>query len=128
MTTVLAGMLMPRARVSVANTARTRPAANSSSTTSLNAGSIPAWCAAMPRRRPVQPVAVAEDGQVLRRDVGGAALGDLLDRLGLFGRGQPQARDQALLDGGVAAGPAEDERDRGQQARRSRAATITSGR
>ncbi len=53
MTTVLAVMLTPSASVSVANTARTRPAANSSSTTSLNAGSIPAWCAAMPRRSPV---------------------------------------------------------------------------
>ena len=42
MTTVLAGMLTPRARVSVANTARISPAANSSSTTSLNVGSIPA--------------------------------------------------------------------------------------
>ena len=42
MTTVLAGMLMPSARVSVANTARISPAANSSSTTSLNVGSIPA--------------------------------------------------------------------------------------
>ena len=52
MTTVLAGMLMPSARVSVAKTARTRPAANSSSTTSLKAGSMPAWCAAMPRRSP----------------------------------------------------------------------------
>ena len=48
-TTVRAGMLMPSARVSVANTARTSPRTNSSSTVSLNAGSIPAWCAAMPR-------------------------------------------------------------------------------
>ena len=43
MTTVLAGMLMPSASVSVANTTRTRPAENSSSTISLNVGSIPAW-------------------------------------------------------------------------------------
>ncbi len=50
-TTVLAGMLMPSARVSVANTALTRPATNSSSTVSLNAGSIPAWWAATPRSR-----------------------------------------------------------------------------
>ena len=66
--------------------------------------------------QPGQPLAVAEHGQVLRRDVRGAALGDLLDHLGLFRRGQPQPRDQALLDRRVAAGPAEDERDRGQQA------------
>ena len=51
-TTERAGMLMPRASVSVANTALTSPAANSSSTTSLNVGSMPAWCAAMPRSRP----------------------------------------------------------------------------
>ena len=50
-TTVRAGMLIPSARVSVANTARTSPRTNSSSTVSLNAGSIPAWCAAMPRSR-----------------------------------------------------------------------------
>ena len=48
-TTVRAGMLMPRASVSVANTTLIRPRANSSSTTSLNAASMPAWCAAMPR-------------------------------------------------------------------------------
>ena len=48
-TTVRAGMLMPSARVSVANTARTSPRTNRSSTVSLNAGSIPAWWAAMPR-------------------------------------------------------------------------------
>ena len=48
MTTVLAGMLIPRLRVSVANTTLTSPASNSSSTVSLNAGSIPAWWAATP--------------------------------------------------------------------------------
>ena len=48
-TTVRAGMLMPSARVSVAKTARTRPWVNSSSTTSLKTGSMPAWWAAMPR-------------------------------------------------------------------------------
>ena len=49
-TTVRAGMLMPRASVSVANTARTSPRTNSSSTVSLNAGMSPAWWAATPRR------------------------------------------------------------------------------
>ena len=47
-TTVLAGMLMPSDSVSVANTTFTSPASNSSSTVSLNTGSIPAWCAAIP--------------------------------------------------------------------------------
>ena len=51
-TTVRAGMLMPSARVSVAKTAFTRPRTNSSSTTSLKAGSMPAWWAASPRCSP----------------------------------------------------------------------------
>ena len=68
-----------------------------------------------PAPQPGQPLAVAEHGQVFRRDVRGAALGRLLDHLGLFRRGQPQPRGQALLDRSVTAGPAEDERDRGQQ-------------
>ncbi|MCY1219668.1 hypothetical protein D9M72_316530 [compost metagenome] len=51
-TTDRAGILTPRARVSVANTALTRPSTNSFSTTSLNVGSIPAWWAASPRSRP----------------------------------------------------------------------------
>ena len=66
--------------------------------------------------QPVQPLAVAEHGQVLGRNVRGTALGDLLDHLGLFRRGQPQPRDQALLDRRVATGPAEDEGNRRQQA------------
>ncbi len=41
-TTERAGMLMPSASVSVANTAFTRPRTNSSSTTSLKVGSMPA--------------------------------------------------------------------------------------
>ena len=52
MTTVRAGMLIPRASVSVAKTARTSPASNSSSTTSLKVGSMPAWWAAIPRCSP----------------------------------------------------------------------------
>ncbi len=48
MTTVLAGMLMPTASVSVANTAFTRPSTKHASTTSLNGGTIPAWWAATP--------------------------------------------------------------------------------
>ncbi len=49
-TTVRAGMLIPSDSVSVANTTLTSPAANSSSTASLNSGSMPAWWAATPRR------------------------------------------------------------------------------
>ena len=47
-TTVRAGMFMPRARVSVANTALINPRWNNSSTHSLNAGRSPAWCEAIP--------------------------------------------------------------------------------
>ena len=64
------------------------------------------------------PVVIAEDRQVLVGNVAGAPRGHVLDDPRLVGRGQAQARAQALLDGGVAAGPAEDERDRGQQPRR----------
>ena len=52
MTTVRAGMLMPSASVSVAKTTLHRPRRKSSSTHSLNVGSIPAWWAATPRVSP----------------------------------------------------------------------------
>ena len=48
-TTVRAGILIPRARVSVAKTAFTNPRLNNSSTAPLKLGSNPAWCAAIPR-------------------------------------------------------------------------------
>ncbi|CFE40678.1 Uncharacterised protein [Mycobacterium tuberculosis] len=51
-TTVRAGMLIPSARVSVANTALTKPAVNSSSTVCRKAGNMPAWWAARPRSNP----------------------------------------------------------------------------
>ena len=52
MTTDRAGMLMPSASVSVANTTFTSPAANASSTASFIGGTMPAWCAAMPASSP----------------------------------------------------------------------------
>ena len=52
-TTARAGMLIPRASVSVANTAFTSPAAKQPSTASLNGGTIPAWWAARPASSPV---------------------------------------------------------------------------
>ena len=51
-TTVLAGMLIPSASVSVANTTLTSPVANASSTASFIGGTIPAWCAAKPASMP----------------------------------------------------------------------------
>ena len=51
-TTVRAGMLIPRARVSVANTTFTSPSAKQASTASLNGGTMPAWWAATPASSP----------------------------------------------------------------------------
>ena len=48
------GMLMPRARVSVAKTTLRRPLTKSSSTMWRKAGSMPAWWAAKPRVRAVR--------------------------------------------------------------------------
>ncbi len=52
MTTERAGMLMPSARVSVANTTFTSPSAKASSTASFIGGTIPAWWAAKPASNP----------------------------------------------------------------------------
>ena len=65
MTTVRAGMLMPSASVSVANTTLTRPSAKQASTASLNGGTMPAWWAAMPGLEPGQPAVVAEHVEVV---------------------------------------------------------------
>ena len=62
-----------------------------------------------------QEFAVLEHGQVLVRDVLGPPLDEVGDRGDLVGLGQPQPRGQALLYRRVAAGPAEDELDGGQQ-------------
>ena len=51
-TTLLAGMFMPSAKVSVAKTTFTKPSWKSCSTTTLKAGSNPAWCAAIPFSNP----------------------------------------------------------------------------
>ena len=48
-TTLRAGMLIPSARVSVAKTTLMSPSVKHLSTPSLKAGTIPAWCGAMPR-------------------------------------------------------------------------------
>ena len=115
-TTVRAGMLMPSARVSVANTALTRPRTKHSSTVSLNAGTRPAWWAASPASRPSRH---SQKPRTCRSSSGSAPVrssmicGDL-GPLALVGQPQPGA--QALLDGGVAAVAAEHEGDRRQQA------------
>ena len=50
-TTVLAGILIPSASVSVAKTAFTKPRLKRSSTAPLKLGRRPAWCAAIPRSK-----------------------------------------------------------------------------
>src|SRR3954452_203995 len=116
-TTVRAGMLMPRASVSVAKTALTSPRTKHSSTVSLKAGTRPAWWAARPASSPSPPLPEAEDVQVLLRQRAGALVDDPGD-LGAFGLvGQAQSGQQALVDGGVATVAAEHEGDRRQEAR-----------
>ena len=63
----------------------------------------------------VEPLPVAEDGEVGGGDVGAALLHAAADLALLLGGGEPDAPGHALLDGGVAAGAAEDERDGRQQ-------------
>ncbi|MGX1121665.1 hypothetical protein RKD37_007028 [Streptomyces ambofaciens] len=65
--------------------------------------------------QPLQPLVVAQDVQVLAGDGGGALLDQGPHPLPGALVVEPEARVQALLDGGLAAGPAEDEGDRGQQ-------------
>ena len=65
--------------------------------------------------QPVEELVVAEHLEVLVGEVRAPLLDEREDLVALLGRGQPQVGVQALLDGGVAADPAEDEHDRGQQ-------------
>ena len=108
-------MLTPRARVSVAKTALTRPSTKSFSTTSLKVGSMPAWWAAKPRSSPSRQLQKPRTS----RSSEGMSWPGLVDALGndalLLLRGQPQPGGHALGDGGVAAGAGEDERDGRQQ-------------
>mmetsp|Transcript_21229 Transcript_21229/g.58994 ORF Transcript_21229/g.58994 Transcript_21229/m.58994 type:complete len:240 (+) Transcript_21229:1834-2553(+) len=61
-TALRAGMLIPAARVSVANTALSSPLWKAASTSFFHEGSRPAWCAATPRRRPVTASARTASG------------------------------------------------------------------
>ncbi len=63
----------------------------------------------------LQPLVVAEDVQVLGRNGGGALLDECADLLPRLLVVESESRVQALLDGGLAGGAAEDEGDRGQQ-------------
>src|SRR6185369_5979923 len=63
----------------------------------------------------VEPLPVPEHGEVLARYGPGARLHDLADLGALSGRGEAKPGLQALLNRGVASGPAEHEQDRRQQ-------------
>ena len=67
-------------------------------------------------REPVEEVVVAQDVQVVGVEVLGGVLDEGEDLVALLGRGEPHPGGEALGDRGVAADPAEDEDDRGQQA------------
>ena len=80
MTTLFAGMLMPSESVSVANTTFTSPSWKSSSTVSLNSGSIPAWWAATPVVRDSRKSEKPRLDEIVLVDPGGARLGSVPDR------------------------------------------------
>ena len=64
-TTDRAGMLMPSASVSVANTTFTSPAANASSTASFIGGTMPGVVRGEPGLEPGEPLVVAEHVEVV---------------------------------------------------------------
>ena len=106
---------MPSARVSVANTTLTRPSLNSSSTTSLNVGSMPAWWDGDAPRRALAELVVAEDVQVVVGQVRARGVDGRGDLGPLVGRRERDPGVHDLLNGSVAAGSAEHEDDRRQQ-------------
>ena len=91
-TTVRAGMLMPTASVSVANTTLTSPSMKHASTTSLNGGTMPAWWAAMPGLELGEELAVAEHGEVVVGEALEAGVDDLADAVALVAVGRAAAR------------------------------------
>ena len=76
----------------------------------LERGQQPGVVGGEPALQPVEPLPVAEDLEILGRDVRRYAPATI-SRISVrsSGVGQPQTRAEALAHGGVAAGPAEDE-------------------
>ena len=107
--TVRAGMLMPSANVSVAKDGPTQAADEQVLDRLLERGDETGMVRGHPAAQPVAPVPVAEHVEVLCRDGSGALVDDGLDGGALVLGGQPEPVLHALFDGGVAAGPAEDE-------------------
>ena len=113
-TTERAGMLMPRARVSVANTTFTRPAGEGLLHRLLHRRHHPRVVGGEARLEPRQPLVVAEHVEVVVGEAGGLRVGDRADEGPLVRLGEAQPGGQALLDRLVAALAAEHERDGGQ--------------
>jgi len=82
----------------------------------LERGQQPGVVRGDPPLQRVAPLPVAQHAQVALRQVTGAALDDPADLGDLVVAGQPQPGPDALRDGGVAAGAAEHEGDRREQA------------
>ena len=75
----------------MANTTLHRPRTNSSSTHSLNVGSMPGVVRGDAAGQAVEEVVVAEDVQVVVGQVPAALLDERVDLVALLRRGQPEA-------------------------------------
>ena len=107
---------MPSARVSVAKTTWTRPADEELLDDLLERRQQPGVVRRDAAAETLEPLVIAEDAEVLLGDVGAALVDVRHDLVALLRRREPQPGPQALHDGRVAAGPAEDEDDPREQA------------
>ena len=126
-TTVRAGMLMPSASVSVANTALTRPGGEQLLDGVPERGQHPGVVGRQAAQQPFAPLVVAQHLQVGVRELAAPVLdhlGDLARSSSLVSR---SGERRHCCDRGVATGAGKHEGDRGQQTSASRVA-ITSGR
>ena len=93
-TTVLAGMLMPTASVSVANTTFTRPSTKQASTTSLNGRHHSGVVGGDAGFELGEELAVPEHRQIGRVDGPEPGIDDLADAVALGAGGEPGAGGQ----------------------------------
>ena len=96
MTTDRAGMLTPRASVSVANTAFVSPSTKQASTASLNGGHHPRVVGGDARLEPGQEPVEPQDVEVGVGQAGGALVDDRADPRPLVGRREAEAGVEAL--------------------------------
>ena len=114
-TTVRAGMLIPSARVSVANTTLTRPAQVERLDALLERRQHPGVVGGDAAAQCVEEVVVAEHLEIGSGKCAHGPLDVREDLVALCRGVEPEVGVEALLDGGVTAGTAEDEDDRGEQ-------------